>query len=45
MLDRQIIEQHLQNMEEALTNLGRYQDLSLEKLGKDLNILVLMDII
>jgi uncharacterized protein YutE (UPF0331/DUF86 family) len=43
MLDRQIIEQHLQNMEAALANLGRYQDLSLEKLGKDLSLIWIVE--
>ena len=39
MLDRQVIEAHLQNMEEALTNLGRYQELSLEEFRKDLSLI------
>ena len=38
MLDRQVIEAHLQNMEEALANLGRYRDLSLQELRKDLSL-------
>jgi len=38
MLDRQVIEAHLQNMEEALANLGRYRALSLEELRKDLSL-------
>ncbi len=39
MLDRQIIEQHLQNMEETLANLGKYRGLSLEEFGKDLSLI------
>ncbi len=39
MVDKQIIEQHLQNMEEALANLGRYRDLSLEEFEKDLSLI------
>lgn len=38
MLDRQVIEAHLQNMEEALASLGRYRDLSLKDLRKDLSL-------
>ncbi len=37
MLDRSIIEAHLQNMEEALANLRRYQGLSLKEFSKDLS--------
>jgi uncharacterized protein YutE (UPF0331/DUF86 family) len=37
MLDRSIIEAHLQNMEEALANLRRYQGLSPEEFSKDLS--------
>jgi uncharacterized protein YutE (UPF0331/DUF86 family) len=37
MLDHPVIEAHLQNMEEALANLGRYRGLSLEAFGKDLS--------
>jgi uncharacterized protein YutE (UPF0331/DUF86 family) len=37
MLDRPVIEAHLQNMEDALSNLGRYRDLTLEKFSKDLS--------
>lgn len=39
MVDRQLIEQHLQNMEEALANLRRYQHLSLEEFEKDLSLI------
>ncbi len=39
MVDKQVIEQHLQNMEEALANLGRYRDLSLEEFEKDLSLI------
>ncbi len=39
MVDEQVIEQHLQNMEEALANLGRYRDLSLEEFEKDLSLI------
>ena len=39
MFERQIIEQHLQNMEEALVNLGRYRDLPLEAFEKDLSLI------
>jgi uncharacterized protein YutE (UPF0331/DUF86 family) len=38
MLDRQIIEQPLQNMEEALTNLARYRDVPLEEFETDLSL-------
>jgi uncharacterized protein YutE (UPF0331/DUF86 family) len=38
MVDRQVIEAHLQNMEEALSNLGRYKDLSLQDLRRDLSL-------
>ena len=38
MLDRQIIEQRLQNMEEALSNLGRYRDVPLEEFEADLSL-------
>ncbi len=37
MLDRPVIEAHLQNMEEALTNLRRYKGLSLKEFSKDLS--------
>lgn len=39
MVDKQVIEQHLQNMEEALTNLGKYRSLSLEEFEKDLSLI------
>ena len=39
MVDKQVIEQHLQNMEEALANLGRYRDLSLEEFERDLSLI------
>jgi uncharacterized protein YutE (UPF0331/DUF86 family) len=39
MVDEQVIEQHLQNMEEALANLGRYRDLSLKEFEKDLSLI------
>ena len=39
MFERQIIEQHLQNMEEALANLARYRDLPLEAFEKDLSLI------
>jgi uncharacterized protein YutE (UPF0331/DUF86 family) len=39
MVDEQVIEQHLQNMEEALANLGRYRDHSLEEFEKDLSLI------
>ncbi len=39
MVDEQVIEQHIQNMEEALANLGRYRDLSLEEFEKDLSLI------
>jgi uncharacterized protein YutE (UPF0331/DUF86 family) len=38
MVDRQVIEAHLQNMEEALSNLSRYRDLSLRDFRKDLSL-------
>ncbi|MEJ2168168.1 MAG: DUF86 domain-containing protein [Desulfobacterales bacterium] len=37
MLDRTIIETHLDNMEAALANLRRYQHLTLEEFTKDLS--------
>ena len=43
MLDRQVIEAHLQNMEEALANLGRYRNLSLEELRKDLSLVWIVE--
>jgi uncharacterized protein YutE (UPF0331/DUF86 family) len=39
MLDHRVIEVHLQNMEEALTNLARYRNLSLEEFRKDLSLI------
>ena len=39
MVDRQVIDQHLQNMEEALANLGRYRGLLLEEFEKDLSLI------
>ena len=38
MLDHQVIEAHLQNMEEALTNLGRYREFPLEEFKRDLSL-------
>lgn len=38
MLERKIIERHLENMEEALANLGRYRNLPLEEFEKDLSL-------
>jgi uncharacterized protein YutE (UPF0331/DUF86 family) len=43
MLDRQVIEAHLQNMEEALANLGRYRTLSLEEVKKDLSLVWIVE--
>lgn len=43
MLDRQVIEAHLQNMEEALANLGRYRNLSLEEVKKDLSLVWIVE--
>ena len=37
MLDRPVIEARLQNMEEALANLRRYQHLSLNEFSRDLS--------
>ena len=37
MLDRSIIDTHLQNIEEALDNLRRYQGLTLKEFNKDLS--------
>ncbi len=39
MLDRPLIEQHLQNMEEALTNLARYRSLGFDDFEKDLSLI------
>ncbi len=38
MIDPSLIEQHLQNMEEALANLKRYQGIPLEEYLKDLSL-------
>ena len=38
MIERDLIEQHLQNMEEALARLKLYEDLSLEDLASDLGL-------
>jgi uncharacterized protein YutE (UPF0331/DUF86 family) len=38
MVEREIIEQHLQNMEEALRNLERYRGLGLEEFESDLSL-------
>jgi len=43
MVDRQVIEAHLQNMEEALANLGRYRNLSLEEFRKDLSLVWIVE--
>ncbi|MGA1845121.1 MAG: type VII toxin-antitoxin system HepT family RNase toxin [bacterium] len=39
MLDRQVIEQHLLTMEEALANLERYRDVSLGNFENDLSLI------
>ena len=38
MIDRELIEEHLQKMEEALARLAKYQDLSPEVLNSDLGL-------
>ena len=38
MIDRELIEEHLQKMEEALARLAMYQDLSPEVLNSDLGL-------
>lgn len=38
MIERELIEQHLQNMEEALARLKLYGDLSLDELASDLGL-------
>jgi uncharacterized protein YutE (UPF0331/DUF86 family) len=38
MIERELIEQHLQNMEEALARLNLYRDLSLDDLASDLGL-------
>ena len=43
MVDRQVIEAHLQNMEEALANLGRYRNLSLKKFRDDLSLVWIVE--
>jgi len=43
MVDRQVIESHLQNMEEALANLGRYRNLSLEEFRDDLSLVWIVE--
>ena len=45
MVDRQVIESHLQNMEEALANLGRYRNLSLKEFRDDLSLVRIADVI
>ena len=39
MVDRQVIEQHFQNIEGAMVNLRRYQHLSLEEFERDLSLI------
>jgi uncharacterized protein YutE (UPF0331/DUF86 family) len=43
MLDREVIETHLQNMEEALTNLGRYRTLTVEEIQEDLSLIWILE--
>jgi len=43
MVDRQVIESHLQNMEEALANLGRYRNLSLKEFRDDLSFVWIVE--
>ncbi len=43
MVDRQVIEAHLQNMEKALANLGRYRNLSLEEFRQDLSLVWIVE--
>ncbi len=38
MTDWEVIEQHIQNMEEALTQLKKYQDIALEDVKRDLGL-------
>jgi uncharacterized protein YutE (UPF0331/DUF86 family) len=43
MLDQQVIEQHLLNMEDALANLARYENLSVEELEDDLSLVWIVE--
>jgi uncharacterized protein YutE (UPF0331/DUF86 family) len=43
MVEREIIEAHLQNMEEALRNLNRYKGISLDELKKDLSLIWIVE--
>jgi hypothetical protein len=35
----EVIEQHIQNMEEALANLSKYKNISFEEFQKDLSLI------
>ncbi len=43
MIDRKVVEAHLYNMEEALFNLRRYRNLSLDEFGKDLSLIWIVE--
>lgn len=43
MSNREIIEQPIQNMEESLTQLGRYKDISFEEFQKDLSLIWIVE--
>jgi uncharacterized protein YutE (UPF0331/DUF86 family) len=43
MLDQQVIEQHLFTMEDALANLARYENVSIEQLEKDLSLVWIVE--
>lgn len=39
----EVIEQHIQNMEEALANLSKYKDISFEEFQKDLSLIWIVE--
>ncbi len=43
MSNRDIIEQHIQNMEEALSQLGKYKNISFEEFQKDLSLIWIVE--
>ena len=43
MVNREIIWQHIQNMEEALAHLSRYQDISFQEFEKDLSLVWIIE--
>ena len=43
MPNREVIEQHIQNMEEALANLSKYKNISFEEFQKDLSLVWIVE--